>query len=249
MNRKIIVWTVILTLVTSTAIIYYLESYKKSIDSREYIQVVVTKQTIPNRTKITHDMVELATKDKEYVHPNTFTDIKSVVGTISTITIAKGDEVLKDYTAGPKDITKGLAFIVPEDMRAITVPVNEVSGLNYLVRPGDMVDVIVTLNLDEKLRDGTTRSFLQSNYVLQKVFVLATNDNLGYDNGFKIQDSGSSSKKNTVTLAVYPEHALPLALASDYGTIRLLLRNPADNDLTSIKPFLLENFIRKDEDR
>ncbi|HZX47284.1 MAG: Flp pilus assembly protein CpaB [Clostridia bacterium] len=246
MNKKIIVLAILLTIITSLAVFLYLENYKKSIDYREYAQVVVASRTIPNRSKITRDMLEVVTKDKAYVHPNACRDIESVAGSIATTRIAKGDDVLKDYIAAPGDIEKGLAFVVPDDMRAITIPVNEVSALNYMIRPGDMVDVIVTISLQEESPDGKTKSYNQSNYVLQKVFVLATNSNLGYDNGFVNQESGTSGK-NTVTLAVYPEHALPLALACDYGTIRLLLRNPADERETSVKPSLLEHFIRKDD--
>ncbi len=248
MSKKIIFLTLLLTIITSAAVYFYLENYKASINDREYVQVVVTNQTIPNREKITQDMLETVTMDREYVHPNVFRNIKDVAGGISTTRIASGDEVLMDYVASPGDIEKGLAFVVPENMRAITIPVNEISALNYMVRPGDMVDVIVTISLQEEQWDGTIRSFEQSNYVLQRVFLLATNDNLGYDNGFINQDGGSGSK-NTVTLAVYPEHALPLAMAADYGTIRLLLRNPADDELTSIKPSQLKDFIRKDEVR
>jgi pilus assembly protein CpaB len=247
-NKKIILLTVLFTIITSLAVILYLENYKKSIDYREYVQVVIARETIPNRSRITRDMLEVVTKDKAYVHPNANGDIKSIAGTIATTRIAKGDEVLKDYIAGPGDIEKGLAFVVPDNMRAITVPVNEVSGLNYMVRPGDMVDVIVTLSIQEELPGGDTRTYDQSNYVLQKVFVLATNSNLGYDNGF-VQQEGSAQGKNTVTLAVYPEHALPLALACDYGTIRLLLRSPVDERETSVKPSLLEHFIRRDGTR
>lgn len=246
MNKKIVLWTVILTLITSIAVVYYLDSYRKAIDNREYVKVAVAKNTIPNRTRINKDMVELVTRDKEYVHPNALTDLNAIVGSITTTKIAEGDEILRDYIANQNDISKGLSFVVPEGMRAITVPVNEVSGLNYMVRPGDIVDVIATINLEKELEDGKIKSFLQSNYVLQMVFVLATNDNLGYDEGFD-SPNNSSSRKNTVTLAVHPEHALPLAIASDYGTIRLLLRNPVDDGLTSAKPFKLSDFIREDE--
>jgi len=245
-NKRIILLTVLLTIITSLVIFFYLENYKKSIDYREYAQVVIANRTIPNRSKITRDMLEVVTMDKTYVHPNACRDIASVAGTIATTRIAKGDEVLKDYIAGAGDIEKGLAFVVPDNMRAITVPVNEISSLNYMVRPGDMVDVIVTISLQEELPDGKTKSYDQSNYVLQKVFVLATNSNLGYDSGF-VDQEGGTARNNTVTLAVYPEHALPLALACDYGTIRLLLRSPVDERETSVKPSLLEHFIRKDD--
>jgi pilus assembly protein CpaB len=244
MNKKIILWTLVLTVLTSAAVIYYLDRYQRSLDHREYMQVVVAKNTIPNRTKITDDMLEMVTIDKQYAHPNSLTDPLDAVGAVSTVRIAAGDEVLSDYIASANDILKGLAFIVPDGMRAITVPVNEVSAINYMIRPGDMVDVIATISLDCEQPDGTFKSVLQSNYVLQKVFVLATNNNLGYDGGFP--DQGSSGK-DTITLAVYPEHALPLALASDYGSIRLILRNPADKALTSVKPFEQEGFLRKDE--
>jgi pilus assembly protein CpaB len=245
-NKKIIALAILFTIITSVAVFFYLENYKKSIDYREYAQVVIANRTIPNRSKITRDMLGMVTKDSAYVHPNAYRDIDAVAGSIATSRIAKGDEVLKDYIAAPGDIEKGLAFVVPDNMRAITIPVNEVSALNYMVRPGDMVDVIVTISLQEELPDGSTKSYNQSNYVLQKVFVLATNSNLGYDSGFVNQEGGTSGK-NTVTLAVYPEHALPLALACDYGTIRLLLRSPADERETSVKPSLLEHFIRKDD--
>jgi pilus assembly protein CpaB len=244
MNKKIVMWTLVLTVLTSAVVIHYLDRYQRSLDNREYTRVVVAKNTIPNRTKITIDMLDTVTIDRQYVHPHSLTDPLDAVGAISTVRIAAGDEVLTDYIASPDDIEKGLSFIVPDGMRAITVPVNEVSAINYMIRPGDMVDVIATISLDQEQPNGTYKSVIQSNYVLQRVFVLATNNNLGYDGGFP--DKGSSGK-DTVTLAVYPEHALPLALASDYGSIRLILRNPADKALTSVKPFEQQGFIRKDD--
>lgn len=100
---------------------------------------------------------------------------------------------------------------VAEGMRAFTVKINEVSGVGGFILPGDHVDVILTRQLDGNLA---------SDVILQNVTVL------GID-----QMSSESSEEpvlgKSATFEVTPEQAQKLALASQVGSLSLMLRNYA----------------------
>ncbi|HCF71997.1 MAG TPA: Flp pilus assembly protein CpaB, partial [Syntrophomonas sp.] len=48
----------------------------------------------------------------------------------------------------------------------------------------------------------------------------------------------------TLTLAVSPDQARPLVLATERGEIRLLLRSPVDDSQYVLPPFRMNNFIQ-----
>ncbi len=90
-----------------------------------------------------------------------------------------------------------------------------------LVKPGDFVDVLVTLH-DREERTVETRTLLQA------VTVLAVGDAIGGSGSGEYGARGggaSSSKRSTdVTLAVSPQEAEMLVLAADQGELSMTLR-------------------------
>jgi pilus assembly protein CpaB len=108
-----------------------------------------------------------------------------------------------------------LAAVVGENMRAVSVRVNDVVGVAGFLLPGNRVDVVAAY------RDRTDTL---SETVVQNVKVLAI-------------DQSASSDKNepvvvrAVTLEVTPEDAEKLILAEQRGSIQLALRNPLDESV------------------
>ena len=87
--------------------------------------------------------------------------------------------------------------------------------------PGDRVDVAATLDFSGSGVDISPKPALSSRtlkcWLLDGFWRLRTRAGL------------SGEKWKTVTLAVLPEEAQPLILASERGSIRMLLRSPADS--------------------
>jgi len=104
-------------------------------------------------------------------------------------------------------------------MRAVAVKGNKVLGLSGFIRPGNHVDVLVTID-DETREKSKSRTKL----VLENVRVLATGNELKQEG-----DDTSTSSVDVYTLEITPQQAEPLALAASRGELHFALRNPADD--------------------
>src|SRR3546814_6913619 len=63
-----------------------------------------------------------------------------------------------------------LASILPEELRAVSIPVNQVTGVAGFVRAGDVVDVMLTRQIPG---EGAQRDDKMTTVVLENVYVLA----------------------------------------------------------------------------
>jgi pilus assembly protein CpaB len=103
----------------------------------------------------------------------------------------------------------------PGDMRAVTVPVNAVTGVAGFVTPGDVVDVLLTRQIPGEGARGDDK---MTSIILENVQVLAVDR----------RSSERSTKPNvgrTATLQVDQVGAQKLALATEVGKLTLALRN------------------------
>ena len=98
--------------------------------------------------------------------------------------------------------------------RAMTVPVDEISSISGLLEPGDVIDLIVTVD-----NEGHKTTFP----LLQSVQVLATGQRSVDD-----PKSGERRDFSTVTLDTTPEQAQHVIMAREGGKLTALLRNPQD---------------------
>jgi pilus assembly protein CpaB len=141
---------------------------------------------------------------------------KNVVGRGVTLPITKGEFIISNKVVDP-NMGGGLPILIPRGMRAVSVRVNEVVGVAGFVVPGTRVDVLLTGN-----PAGTNQPLTTT--VLQNVEVLAAGQRL------ERSAAGDPQTASVVTLAVLPEDAQRLTLASVEGKIQLSLRNPADTN-------------------
>jgi pilus assembly protein CpaB len=112
----------------------------------------------------------------------------------------------------------GLPVIIDEGMRAITVAVDAVVGVSGFVLPSTRVDVLLTLNATENLKEPATK------LLMQNVRTLAAGQSIQQDK------EGKPQEVPVVTFLVSPEQAETLALASQQGRIQLTLRNTLDTN-------------------
>jgi len=116
----------------------------------------------------------------------------------------------------------GLAPIIPVGMRAVTVRVNDVSGIAGFVLPGMHVDILVTGN--PPAGSGT-----ETVTPLQNMLVLSAGTAVQADS------KGQAIQAATVTLLATPEQAEMLTLANGEGRIQLVLRNGSDQNIEKIR--------------
>jgi pilus assembly protein CpaB len=114
----------------------------------------------------------------------------------------------------------GLAPIIPVGMRAVTLRVNDVTGIAGFVLPGMRVDVLVTGQPPDS-NTSVTATPIQ----LQNLLVLSAGTVMQPD------ARGQAMPAQTVTLLGTPEQAETLTLASADARIQLVLRNGSDQTI------------------
>jgi len=155
---------------------------------------------------ITQEMVTLTT-----------TQERPPAGTLTLLSQALGKMVKSPIPQGePLDSTRlidaGGYIMVQEGMRAITISVDTIGGLNGALVPGSHVDILTSVKEGDKI---VTKTLLQNIQVAS----VGANPNAPA----KLGDGGNSGIP--VTVVVNPQQAQKLTLASSLGQFHLTLRN------------------------
>ncbi len=114
---------------------------------------------------------------------------------------------------------EGLASTIEPGKRAISVQINDTSGVAGLIQPRSHVDVLFT-------RPGSMPEALTTT-LLEDVAVLAIGRATEVSQN-AIDPKASRPQNQAVTLLVTPEEARKLELAKNEGKVSLALRNPLD---------------------
>jgi pilus assembly protein CpaB len=199
------------------------------------VQVVVAKVDIPIGTPLTKEHLAVTGWPQQTVPPGTFTNVELVEGRTIQQALVQGEPVLLSRLADEKAGT-GLTALLAKGTRAMAVRVDQVVGVAGFVKPGDYVDVIVTMSPDEETRKEIfDKAARVSKIILQNIKVLAV--------GAHMMTKGNKPVKvSVVTLEVNPDQSERLALASKHGVIQLTMRSRIDQDdvaTTGVTPLAL----------
>ncbi len=234
-NRIILLLAIVIGLVAAGGIYLFLDQTKKTYAADgDFIKVVVARRQIPARTLITAQMVELKDVPAKYVHDRAAVNTGETVGKITRSEILAGEQVLRDKLAKDKEGGDGLALQIPPGKRAVTVAVNEVSGLAGLVKPGDRVDVLGTFDLPGAA--GQDKSGITT-LLIQNIDVLSVDQSTAPAGEGGPDGKKTAAPARTITLSVTPEQAQPLTLCSERGSIRLALRPATDQEMLNLPSF------------
>jgi pilus assembly protein CpaB len=179
------------------------------------VDVVVAAHDLPLGTKFTPDAVRVARWARDSVPPGSFTDPQAVSNAYAKGSFVTGEPIVASKLFMGEKTAGVMPLLIPPGMRAMSVPVDEVSDIAGFVLPRTRVDVLATIST----ANGDIPAF--SKIVLQDVEVLAVAQEI---EGSK--DTPMPVK--VVTLLVTPEQAERLALASREGVLRLAMRNYSD---------------------
>jgi pilus assembly protein CpaB len=142
--------------------------------------------------------------------------LDGLAGTVVRTSIGNGEPVTENRLVRPGD--RGfLAAVLLPGMRAVSVPVNETSGIAGLIYPGDHVDVILT----HTVQAAGQQTRQASETVLTNVRVLAIDQSVS-------MDGPSAAGADTATLEVLPQQAEKVAVMMQIGELSLSLRSLAE---------------------
>jgi pilus assembly protein CpaB len=190
-----------------------------------YTQVVVARDNIPAGTELRAEDLTVGKMAGDVPSTVIYGNPGEVTGRVLVCSLTKGQPIMEPVLA-PKGTGSGLQALVPKDMRAITIEVNDFSGVGGFLVPGCHVDVIATLSGNNG--DQVART------VVQNVKVIAVNSHLTPP-GPDAQPEGMRS----VTLLATPKEAEEVNLASGSGRPRFVLRASGDDSQASIDAITL----------
>ncbi len=147
---------------------------------------------------------------------------ESLIGTVVRNAITAGQPITQGSIVKPGD--RGfLAAALGPGMRAVTVPVSELTGVAGFVFPGDRIDLVLTQNVAGD--DGPPLKVAET--IIRNLRVLATDQRATASK----DDQGNTvvSKYKLVTLEATPRIAEKITVAQTIGTLSLSLRALADS--------------------
>lgn len=199
-----------------------LESRRPDIPAIEMTTVVVAGEQLRFGEKLMPDMLKEVPWPKDALPQGAFTQIAELTekGDRKAIkTIEAGEPILSVKVTGENGHA-GLAGVISEGMRAVTIPVDLATGVGGFVMPGDSVDIVLTKKNRE---DGEQIAKI----IMENVKVLSIDQDAD-----RISDGAKVAK--SVTLETDAAGAQRLALANSIGRLSLLLRGAGDDNRTGI---------------
>ena len=181
----------------------------------EMVPVVVAAKDVPPTVALSGDQLKVHLWPQDSSLAGKFSRPEELEGRVTAISLTAGEPVLESKLA-PKGVIPGLTALLPQEKRAMTVKVDEASGVAGFLNPDNRVDVVVTVDKGDFNKDPISK------LVLQNLRVLGTGQRIEKTLGEKPQ------VVPTVTLEVTPLEGERLALAVREGMISLVLRNQQD---------------------
>lgn len=217
----VIVVSLVLAAAATLGAAFYIVKLKSSItEGQKLVDVVVTKTPVKAGESVSElfatGAISVQKIPKQYVADQAIGSINGYGDRVLASNLAKGEQITQ--TRFRKKDETGLAHKVPDNMVAIAIAIDEVTGVGGKLRPGDRVDVIATFS-EGAGNDGLTK------IMLQNIQVLATPSGTADEGGGLMKGQESGTGKKTVTLAVYPGQAEKVVFASEKGHVWLALRD------------------------
>ena len=193
------------------------------------VEVVVAAINIPYGTKVQARHIKTIILPEEFVPEGVIMSVEDVDGYVSNAAVFAG-EMLMTSRFNIHGQGSTLASLIGENMRAISVRVDDVVGVAGFLLPGNYVDVLST-RMDRDSDKATTET------ILQKIKVLAV-DQSSRTNG------SAPVLVRVITLEMTLGDSEILTTRKAEGTIQLTLRNPTDKVVKLAKKMPAKRVIR-----
>lgn len=207
------------------------ESEERKAEEMQMARIVVASQEIAFGNPLTDTNTRLVNWPASSVPQGAFTSLQEAAnGRVALRPITPGEPILASKVSGTGGRAT-LAANLPENMRAVAIPVNNVAGVGGFVRPGDVVDVLLTRQIPG---EGAQTTDKMTTVVLENVLVLGTD---------QVADEKSTEPAvaQTATLQTDLFGAQKLALAREVGTFTLALRNVENQEVGATETVMLSD--------
>jgi pilus assembly protein CpaB len=201
------------------------------------VEVVVAAKAMPALSVVDTKSVLVEKVAASEAPPGFIANPVQVIGKVLAAPMVEGQAFTPNCFAtggrGPQ-----LAAALPKGMRAVCVSLAEHTGLEALLYPGSVVDVLASFRVPSA-RSGQSEAL--STTLIQGVEVLAIEDETVMSDREAKEERPlrPAGRRRNITLLVTSRQATALQLAMEYGSLSLAMRNPLDTVGTSEKATLL----------
>jgi pilus assembly protein CpaB len=209
----------------------YLNRFEQEASGGARVQVLSVLEPIARGSLITAEALAVSEIPVAYVEQRAVraSDKTKIVGIRVAHDLDAQDTLLWTDLAVSSE-SRDLSSLVQPGKRAVTVRASEAGSDpagSGLLRPGDYVDVLVTLR-DEALENKGSSAVV----LLQRVLVLAVGSKTeaqGFAEGR--EQRGFQARERELTLSLKTEEVQLLSLARERGTVSVALREPNDSKI------------------
>jgi len=192
----------------------------KAAEENRLVRIAVATQDVAFGTQLSAQNVRLANWPANSVPAGAFTTLEDATrARVALRPLVAGEPILASKVSGENGRAT-LSANLPAGQLAFAVPIDAVAGAGGFVRPGDVVDVLVTRQIPG---EGSSQSDKMTDVVLESIPVLAVD---------QVSDPNSTDPAlgKTATLQVDSFGAQKLALSQQLGVISLALRKVGDTN-------------------
>jgi len=211
------------------------------------LPVVVAVSDIPLGTVVTADLLTTRTIAVPSIETNALGDVSQGVGKTTRANLVAGQQVhATDFQ------NRAVPITVPQGRRAITIAVNQLTGVGNLLDVGDTVDLVISLRGDafpvvQVLADGTVTVVsginplsIKAPLLLEDVQIIGTINPPPPPAPAAAQGQPAPSvapqvnvdEQKLLVLAVTPQQAEVILFARTTGVLDAILRSPLDAGTT-----------------
>lgn len=204
----------------------FLSSQVAEIEARgkhQTVDIVVAKTEIAKDSVVTSKNLAVRKIPLEFAHSGAVkpSEFELIDGKVVAYKIDKGEMLMWSQMAGKR--VPSFSARLTSGRRAITVMVDEINSISGMLEPGDLIDLMFSLDQDGK------KIVIP---LLQSMQVMATGQRSVDD-----VKSGERVQFTTVTLDATPDQAKNIIIARETGKLTALLRNPDDKQAIGNKSY------------
>ncbi len=235
MNRTLLILSAALVLGGIAVFYLYMESYVQDETGGVRVLVVTASQDIPFGVPMQAEWLTLEQLPQSYVEDRHLraSDLRQLIGVTLAQSVRSGEAILRTDLSALSDQQRTLSGEVPTGKRAVSIFCQPESSFSGLLRPGDRVDVLLTVGDRRVPGSGQTVVLAQNLLVLS----VNTGTRRNWDDD---RNHARTDPTAQVSLEVGLEDAQRLVLARGQGQLRLLMRNPNDVSVLPDPPEIAE---------
>jgi pilus assembly protein CpaB len=244
---------IVLSLLTTWLTLQYLKFKEQSIEAEftarsqqskgNTVAVVVPIRSLPPGAVLSENVVAARNVPADFIYADTITvdEFDALKGQALIRPVEKGKPLRKEDV---RELFADFSGTLKPGKRAMTVNVDEINSVSHMVEPGNLVDLMLVLPSSGEGSSQTVVPFLD------QVRVLATGQKITHDDpANSVAPEKRRVSYSNFTLEVTPTEAARLALATELGKIRAVLRNENDKQEVDFESVNAENMLEDIRER